>query len=349
MNIWKNTVITEKGIKLQAKLIKGAALKITKIKTGTGRVETVDLRSQTEVSGVKQELSVQEIKQGEDEVIIPVLLSNVNVTESYILYQVGFYVQDPEEGEILYCLAQAEEGKVIPSNTESPGFSVTWNFHFKVFNDIALEMEMDPAGLVTVETFQEWVNESKDQMEQLNSDLLEKVYPVGSVYISIHNVNPGTIFGGTWERFANGRTLVGVNESDDSFNTVQKTGGHKELQSHSHNMSSHTHSVNITSGTQSASHTHGTGNATYKYWPVTDQSPGADSGDIGGSTYKYPRVSGSATWSRTTNTGTQSANHTHNISGNTGAPGNNTTSASGAGNGGNLPPYITVYMWKRTV
>lgn len=241
MNIWKNTVITEKGIKLQAKLIKGAALKITKIKTGTGRVETVDLRSQTEVSGVKQELSIQEIKQGEDEVVIPVLLSNVNVTESYILYQVGFYVQDPEEGEILYCLAQSEEGKVIPSNTESPGFSVTWNFHFKVFNDIALEMEMDPAGLVTVETFQEWVNESKDQMEQLNADLLEKVYPVGSVYISIHNVNPGTIFGGAWERFANGRTLVGVNESDSEFNMVEKSGGVKSVKLSNSQIPVHNH------------------------------------------------------------------------------------------------------------
>lgn len=31
----------------------------------------------------------------------------------------------------------------------------------------------------------------------------------------------------TWERFAKGRTLVGVNENDTGFKTVGKTGGEK--------------------------------------------------------------------------------------------------------------------------
>lgn len=178
MNLWKNTVLTKKGMKLQTKLMKGSTLKITKIKTGTGRAEIVDLREQTEVLGAKQQLLVQEMKQGEEEVVIPVLLNNMDVAEPYTLWQVGFYAEDPEEGEILYCLAQAEEGKMIPSNLESPGFSVTWNFHFKVSNDISMEVNLDPAGLVSVETFEDWVEQSKqgmadvqEKLAQLNSDL----------------------------------------------------------------------------------------------------------------------------------------------------------------------------------
>lgn len=61
-----------------------------------------------------------------------------------------------------------------------------------------------------------------------DSDLLNKIYPVGSVYISVVNKNPGTFIGGTWVTFGQGRTLVGVNTSDSDFNTVGKTGGSKE-------------------------------------------------------------------------------------------------------------------------
>ena len=62
-------------------------------------------------------------------------------------------------------------------------------------------------------------------------------WPVGSIYTSVNNVNPTYIFGGIWEPFATGRTLVGVDTSQSEFSTVRKPGGHKALQSHSHTFS----------------------------------------------------------------------------------------------------------------
>lgn len=74
----------------------------------------------------------------------------------------------------------------------------------------------------------------------------EKVYPcsykpIGSLYFSTNSENPSIYFGGTWERFAKGRVLVGIDENQTEFNTVNKTGGNKthtlssgEIPSHSH-------------------------------------------------------------------------------------------------------------------
>ena len=74
-----------------------------------------------------------------------------------------------------------------------------------------------------------------------DSDLLNKIYPVGSIYISVNSTNPGDFLGGTWVEFGQGKTLVGVNTSETEFNTVEKTGGEKthklaisEMPSHNH-------------------------------------------------------------------------------------------------------------------
>lgn len=176
--------------------------------------------------------------------------------------------------------------------------------------------------------------------------ITNKIWPVNSIYINTVNVNPSTFLGGVWVPFATGKTIVGVDTGQTEFNTPEKSGGHKELQSHAHGLNGHNHSVNITSGGQSASHNHTTGNSSYKYWPVATGIPEADSGDVGGNTYKYPRIPSGATWGKITNTGNQSSDHSHYVSGSTGGNSGNTTS-TGGGNAGNLQPYITVYMWKR--
>ena len=56
---------------------------------------------------------------------------------------------------------------------------------------------------------------------------IDFVYPVGSIYFSINSTNPSKWFGGTWVAWGTGRVPVGVNTSDSSFNTVEKTGGAK--------------------------------------------------------------------------------------------------------------------------
>lgn len=79
------------------------------------------------------------------------------------------------------------------------------------------------------------------------------VYPVGSIYMSVNNTNPGTLFGGTWVAWGAGRVPVGVDANDSSFDTVEETGGEKTHQLTVAEMPSHTHPiyfVDTTSGSQ---------------------------------------------------------------------------------------------------
>ena len=50
-------------------------------------------------------------------------------------------------------------------------------------------------------------------------------YQVGDLYLTTRSDNPSTIFGGTWELFGSGRTLVCINTSDTPLNAAKKTGG----------------------------------------------------------------------------------------------------------------------------
>lgn len=74
---------------------------------------------------------------------------------------------------------------------------------------------------------------------------LSKIFPIGAVYITYGNTNPGTFLGGTWERFGQGRTLVGEGTGYDgstsmSFDTYTVGGEYRhkltidELPSHAH-------------------------------------------------------------------------------------------------------------------
>lgn len=82
-------------------------------------------------------------------------------------------------------------------------------------------------------TFKEETNTkfttTKEELTELINTTLDSIYPVGSVYISLTDTNPGTYLKGTWEQFAEGRTLIGVGSGSDGSNTqtfaVNDTGG----------------------------------------------------------------------------------------------------------------------------
>ena len=91
------------------------------------------------------------------------------------------------------------------------------------------------------------INDIQRELEELKTTQLrvrETLYPVGSIYMSATTATTSEVeamFGGTWEAFGIGRTLVGVDPEDEDFAEAELTGGEKthtltvsEIPSHYH-------------------------------------------------------------------------------------------------------------------
>lgn len=112
----------------------------------------------------------------------------------------------------------------------------------RIISNVADGIEANDA--VTVGQLNKKLSSALDQLNRLAGQL----YPVGSIYMNVNNVEPSSIFGGSWERMPSGRMLV---NSGDDFNLGQ-IGGEKEHRLTEDELASHSHDVNnINSNTTS--------------------------------------------------------------------------------------------------
>ena len=226
--------------------------------------------------------------------------------------------------------------KVWASNSPLPEYTFSdsdyltgWDF---VGSAPPTKNEFD-AWFRMVDTKLKWLY---DQMQATAS----KLYPVGSVYISFNSADPSTLFGGTWVRLKD--TFLLANGDSYAPNT---TGGSATKNITVNNLPAHTHSIS-TDG--SHTHTRGSMNITGTLRALDDYGGIGTSGafyQTGAKNLGYDTqnknayfhgvgFNASRNWSGATS---PNGEHTHTI-GNTGSslPLNI------------MPPYMTVYMWRRT-
>lgn len=68
---------------------------------------------------------------------------------------------------------------------------------------------------------------SAENLNQMQDNLLQLVFPIGSTYITQDRKNPNSILGfGTWERLK-GKVCLGLDEDDRDLNVIGETGGEK--------------------------------------------------------------------------------------------------------------------------
>lgn len=122
------------------------------------------------------------------------------------------------------------------------------------------------------------------------SDLIDLIYPVGSIYMSANNVSPANLFGGTWEQIKD-RFLLACG----STYNAGATGGEATHKLTIDEMPKHSHKTWLGT-TGGAEETLSTGDRTEHNWGATSALEATGGGQP------------------------------HN----------------------NMPPYLAVYMWKRT-
>ena len=180
----------------------------------------------------------------------------------------------------------------------------------------------------------------------IGSPSLLAPFPVGAIYMSVVSTSPQTLFGGTWTALQN-QFLVASGATFPAGSTGGATVHNHTVPDHTHTVPAHTHST--------PAHSHGAGGlfAKLAFWSTTSIIMERVTGVASWADNLFKTIAGDTGSSPGANTvgvgvggSTASGGASTTGSGGSGATG----SAGGAntGNGSSLPPYLSVYMWRRT-
>lgn len=168
-----------------------------------------------------------------------------------------------------------------------------------------------------------------------SSTIVDLIYPVGSVYLSVNSTNPAQLFGGTWEQISQGRMLMGAATQGSIQQNTANTGLFGTLDSTELNYKfeagqlggKYRHTLTAAeSGLPAHAHAAGTDRA---YASAPAGSTIGEKGAASGTAFYAPSIASDSNWYTQQNTASNTAANAQN-------PHNN------------MPPYMTVNIWERT-
>ena len=135
----------------------------------------------------------------------------------------------------------------------------------KITEKVVDNINYDASGTVQdqIAELKTTITSMQNQINNIKGEVINEIYPVGSIYMSTEDDTVEKVqnkFGGTWEKYAQGRTLIGEGTGTDSNGLVQtytngSTGGEythtlniSEMPSHTHTQNSHFHRVGFDNG-----------------------------------------------------------------------------------------------------
>lgn len=195
---------------------------------------------------------------------------------------------------------------VASGYAETADGSATFLVDEKPTIDIGVRIKsISKANAVSDQTSEDVTN----AVDAMSNTLWEKIYPVGSIYISANSTSPAELFGGTWEQIKD-RFLLAAGDTYEAGST----GGE-------------------------ATHTHKYGFQYGAYFGSISMERDAQSGVLQGGTGDPVGSAGVAELMSDVNNNVAQATKTLQMT--------HYKSIADTSSASNMPPYLTVYMWKR--
>lgn len=309
----------------------GHVLTFTKVAIGDGTATGTAIDNLTALKGHKLYIPIaknETVHAGQ--MRLQFRVNNKVVTSGFYFREIGLMAKVDNGEEKLYAYTTCgDKARMIYDNT--------YPIQERVVN---IDTVTDNA--VNVRVILDWSIVYATQKDVFTT--LEKVYPIGSIYTSVVSTNPSILFGfGTWEALPEGRMLL----SQSNEYPAGTTGGEAMHTLTASEMPRHNHYDNTEIA---GNHNHNRGDMNIKgaFWATVGRTNGASgaismTGEEGqGYTQWYEgyydgrvfELNAANNWTGNTNT---TGDHTHAIKNDGGSQPHN-----------NMPPYLSVYMWKRT-
>lgn len=196
MSNWGKPVLKKQGLKLQAKVDAGSRMQLTKCILGSGTLSSgQSLENLTGLITPVQTLSIASISYSENNgaCVITAVTDNSNVSTGYYLREFGIFARDPNDGEILYAVAQDANPDYIPPSGTSAVVSQEIGVALSFSNAANVTAQVNTSAIATVTYVNNYVTSAVADLKDMTGATAARP--------GVHGLVPAPAAGATKNRF----------------------------------------------------------------------------------------------------------------------------------------------------